>query len=145
MTAETRCDHLIQTWPVRPPTGPRASKFLAAIVMVIAAFFVSWAPAGATGQALTRPGDVRSGTLLLKGDNDGHADAIRLGIDVDLTVSGPTIRARVTNPARIAVDRDHASSVARSSSSSCSTCVVNGMPQHPAPTPNCQGTNAARH
>ena len=27
---------------------------------------------------------------------DGYADATRLGIDVDLTVSGPTIRARVT-------------------------------------------------
>ena len=41
-------------------------------------------------------------------------------------------RALVTNPARIAVDLDHASKVAQSSSSSCSTCVINGMPQHPA-------------
>ena len=28
--------------------------------------------------------------------DDGYADATRLGVDVDLTVSGPTIRARVT-------------------------------------------------
>jgi Ca-activated chloride channel family protein len=42
-----------------------------------------------------RPGDARSGSLLLKTD-DGYADATRLGIDVDLTVSGPTVRARVT-------------------------------------------------
>ena len=40
--------------------------------------------------------DARSGSLLLKTDGDGYADATRLGIDVDLTVSGPTIRARVT-------------------------------------------------
>ena len=45
--------------------------------------------------ALTKPGDARSGSLLLKTD-DGYTDATRLGIDVDLTVSGPTIRARVT-------------------------------------------------
>jgi len=42
-----------------------------------------------------RPGDARSGSLLLKTE-DGYADALRLGIDVDITVSGPTIRARVT-------------------------------------------------
>ena len=45
--------------------------------------------------AITRPGDARSGSLLFKTD-DGYADATRLGVDVDLTVSGPTIRARVT-------------------------------------------------
>ena len=42
-----------------------------------------------------KPGDARSGSLLLKTE-DGYADASRLGIDVDLTVSGPTVRARVT-------------------------------------------------
>ncbi|MBX9829903.1 MAG: marine proteobacterial sortase target protein [Xanthobacteraceae bacterium] len=75
----------------------RVMRSLAAILFGIAAFFVGWAPAGATGQAQVRPGDVRSGALLLKGDNtEGYADATRLGINVDLTVSGPTIRARVT-------------------------------------------------
>ena len=45
--------------------------------------------------AFLKPGDARSGSLLLKTD-EGYADASRLGIDVDLTVSGPTVRARVT-------------------------------------------------
>ena len=45
--------------------------------------------------ALLQPGEAHSGSLLLKSD-DGIADATRLGIDVDLTVSGPAIRARVT-------------------------------------------------
>ena len=44
---------------------------------------------------IVKPSDARSGSLLLKTD-DGYADATRLGVDVDLTVSGPTIRARVT-------------------------------------------------
>ena len=53
-----------------------------------------WSAEGAPA-ALTKPGDARSGSLLFKTD-DGYTDAPRLGIDVDLTVSGPTIRARVT-------------------------------------------------
>ena len=53
-----------------------------------------WSAEGPTA-APARPGDARSGSLLLKTD-DGYADATRLGIDVDLTVSGPTVRARVT-------------------------------------------------
>ena len=44
---------------------------------------------------LARPSDAQSGTLLLKTEN-GYAEATRLGIDVDITVSGPTVRARVT-------------------------------------------------
>ncbi|WP_315722658.1 MULTISPECIES: marine proteobacterial sortase target protein [unclassified Bradyrhizobium] len=44
---------------------------------------------------LTRPGDARSGALLFKSDG-GYAEAPRLGIDVDIVVSGPTARARVT-------------------------------------------------
>jgi Ca-activated chloride channel family protein len=101
----TTCDEIQTTGRLRrftlmEPLALRVMRSLAAILVGIAAFFVGWAPAGASqnaAQALTRPGDVRSGTLLLKGDNtEGYADATRLGIDVDLTVSGPTIRARVT-------------------------------------------------
>src|SRR5215204_1900548 len=97
----TTCEEIQTTGRLRrfnlmERTALRVMRSLAAILVGIAAFFVSWAPAGATGQALAKPGDVRSGTLLLKGDADGYADATRLGIDVDLTVSGPTIRARVT-------------------------------------------------
>ncbi|MGJ5181328.1 marine proteobacterial sortase target protein [Bradyrhizobium oligotrophicum] len=44
---------------------------------------------------LTRPGDARSGALLFKSDA-GYTEAPRLGIDVDVVVSGPTARARVT-------------------------------------------------
>ena len=60
--------------------------------------FLSLEPARSApdaGATALRPGDARSGSLLLKTD-DGYAEAIRLGIDVDITVSGPTIRARVT-------------------------------------------------
>jgi Ca-activated chloride channel homolog len=71
---------------------------IAALLIGFAALFVSFEPGwSAEGQqaALTKPSDARSGALLLKTE-DGYADATRLGIDVDLTVSGPTIRARVT-------------------------------------------------
>ncbi|MGJ5081952.1 marine proteobacterial sortase target protein [Bradyrhizobium sp. HKCCYLS3013] len=44
---------------------------------------------------LTRPGDARSGALLFKSDGR-YAEAPRLGIDVDIVVSGPTARVRVT-------------------------------------------------
>src|SRR4029077_4582112 len=63
-----------------------------------AALFLSFEPVwSAAGQlaAFVKPSDARSGSLLLKTE-DGYADASRLGIDVDLTVSGPTVRSRVT-------------------------------------------------
>ncbi len=72
---------------------------LAVILVGFAALFVSFEPAwSAQGQrlAFAGPADVRSGTLLLKNDGDRTTEATRLGIDVDLTVSGPTVRARVT-------------------------------------------------
>jgi Ca-activated chloride channel homolog len=72
----------------------------AAVILIgFAALFVSFEPSwSAQGQklAFAGPADVRSGTLLLKSDSGGPSEAIRLGIDVDLTVSGPTVRARVT-------------------------------------------------
>src|SRR5258708_2605456 len=72
---------------------------LAVILVGFAALFVSFEPAwSAQGQqlAFAGPADIRSGTLLLKNDGDRTTEAPRLGIDVDLTVSGPTVRARVT-------------------------------------------------
>jgi Ca-activated chloride channel homolog len=71
---------------------------VAVILVGFAALFVSFEPvwsAEAPQAALVRPGDAHTGSLLLKTD-DGYADATRLGVDADLTVSGPTIRARVT-------------------------------------------------
>src|SRR6476620_3892232 len=68
------------------------------ILVGFAALFVSFGQAWSAENAqpdFVRPGDARSGSLLLKTE-DGYANATRLGIDVDLTVSGPTIRARVT-------------------------------------------------
>ncbi|WP_376708269.1 marine proteobacterial sortase target protein [Bradyrhizobium cenepequi] len=72
---------------------------VAALVIGFAALFVNFAPAWSAEirppAAFIKPGDARAGSLLLKTD-EGYDDAIRLGTDVDLTVSGPTIRARVT-------------------------------------------------
>jgi Ca-activated chloride channel family protein len=68
----------------------------AAILIGIAAFFVSLQPARAAEEP-ARPSDAKSGALMLKTGDDAYTPAPRLGIDVDLTVSGPTIRARVTS------------------------------------------------
>src|SRR5207244_6776934 len=90
----------------RPSVLSRIATFLlflvvqgvAIAIVGFTALFLSFEPVwSAQGQpvALVKPADARSGSLLLKTD-DGYADAARLGIDADLTVSGPTIRARVT-------------------------------------------------
>ena len=61
--------------------------------LLAAALLVSSAARAAT---VARPSDARSGSLILKTEGEGYIDATRLGIDVDVTVSGPTLRARVT-------------------------------------------------
>ena len=61
--------------------------------LLAAALLVS---SGARAATVARPGDARSGSLILKTEGEGYTDAERLGIDVDVTVSGPTLRARVT-------------------------------------------------
>ncbi len=67
---------------------------LMAFVALLVSFGTSWS--ATTEQAsLLQPGDARSGSLLLK-DGDAITEAVRLGIDVDITVSGPTLRARIT-------------------------------------------------
>jgi Ca-activated chloride channel family protein len=71
---------------------------IAVIVIGFVALLVSFVPSwSATPEpaALLQPGAVRSGTLLLKADG-AMTEAVRLGLDVDVTVSGPTLRARVT-------------------------------------------------
>ncbi|MEZ5857233.1 MAG: marine proteobacterial sortase target protein [Hyphomicrobiaceae bacterium] len=47
-------------------------------------------------QKRTSPGEMRSGGLLLRTPDGGYIEAPRLGADYDVTVSGPTARARVT-------------------------------------------------
>ena len=67
---------------------------LVAVVALLVSFEPGWSTT--TEQAsLLQPGDARSGSLLLKEDG-AYIEAIRLGLDVDITVSGPTLRARVT-------------------------------------------------
>jgi len=76
-------------------------QFLAAIVLAIAAFFAATAGARA-GQSpvptpvFASPSEARAGSLLLKTEDGRYSDAPRLGTDIDITVSGPTIRAKVT-------------------------------------------------
>ncbi len=71
---------------------------LGAILLGFAALFLDLRPVWSAenpAAALTTPGEARSGSLLLK-TAGGYVEAVRLGIDVDITVSGPTARARVT-------------------------------------------------
>jgi Ca-activated chloride channel family protein len=71
---------------------------IAVLLVSFVALLVSFAPgwSATTEQAsLLQPGDPRSGTLLLK-DDGATTEAIRLATDVDITVSGPTLRTRVT-------------------------------------------------
>ncbi|MGY4449495.1 Ca-activated chloride channel family protein [Bradyrhizobium sp. i1.3.1] len=75
---------------------------IAVMLVAFVALLVSLEPgwSATTEQAsLLQPGDAKSGTLLLKEDG-AYTEAIRLGIDVDITVSGPTLRARVTQAFR---------------------------------------------
>jgi Ca-activated chloride channel family protein len=79
---------------------------VAAFLIGFAALFLNFSPAWSAESApasLSKKSDARSGSLLFKTE-DGYADATRLGIDVDLDVSGPTVRAKVTqifrNPTR---------------------------------------------
>ena len=99
----TTCDEIRTSWRPRLPgiVGLLlllTVQGLAVILVGLAVLFLSYEPAwpaAALHTDLARPSDAQSGTLLLKTEN-GYADATRLGIDVDITVSGPTARARVT-------------------------------------------------
>jgi Ca-activated chloride channel family protein len=75
-----------------------------AFVALMVSFEPVWS-AETLPAAFLKPSDARSGSLLLRGDDATYADATRLGIDVDLTVSGPTIRARVTQIFRNPTDK----------------------------------------
>ena len=72
----------------------RALTALIGVAALLAAALL--ASSGARAATLARPSDARSGSLILKTEGEGYIDAARLGIDVDVTVSGPTLRARVT-------------------------------------------------
>ena len=98
----TTCDEIESDKPGQPSLIRLVLFFVmqgvAVILVGFAALFLSFEPGWSAERvqaAFVKPGEARSGSLLLKTD-DGYADASRLGIDVDLTVSGPTVRARVT-------------------------------------------------
>ena len=81
----------------------RPNLILCLVILVAIAAFLPRprspaAPASAkTVPVFVTPGEMRSGSLLLKSSEDGrYVEAPRLGTDIDLTVSGPTVRARVT-------------------------------------------------
>ena len=84
-------------FPHRPSPLIRVIVTLAAAIMT---FFAPAAGAGAGGAATGLPivsslADARIGSLLLR-DGEQYVEAPRLATDIDITVSGPTSRARVT-------------------------------------------------
>ena len=109
----------IRQWLRRPPSQAKlldfvgqpagaAIDFAVLIVLAIAAIFIvipraraetaaARVPINVTAGDLrsVTPGEVHSGALLLR-DGDRFVEAPQLGTDVDLTVSGPTARARIS-------------------------------------------------
>ncbi|HKA74080.1 MAG TPA: marine proteobacterial sortase target protein [Xanthobacteraceae bacterium] len=79
---------------------PRWWSALFFILSAFAAFLASTGvvrAAAAGAAAFVTPSDMRSGSLLLRSTEDGRfVEAPRLGTDIDVTVNGPTARARVT-------------------------------------------------
>ncbi|MEH2623910.1 Ca-activated chloride channel family protein [Bradyrhizobium sp. AZCC 1719] len=99
----TTCDEIEADKRSEQPSLVRLVLFfvmqgVAVILVGFAALFLSFEPVWSAERLQSnflKPGDARAGSLLLKID-EGYADASRLGVDVDLTVSGPTVRARIT-------------------------------------------------
>jgi Ca-activated chloride channel family protein len=98
------CDEILDRAGLKLPKMFRLLAFLLlqgalTILVGFVALFVDLPPAWSANvpdASLIRPGDARAGSLLIKTDRDAYTDALRLGIDIDLTVFGPTVRARVT-------------------------------------------------
>jgi Ca-activated chloride channel family protein len=82
------------------PAAIAALLFLIALAASIAASLGTARGAQATEEpfpVFVTPGEMKSGALLFQGTQEGrYVEAPRLGTDIGLTVSGPTIRARVT-------------------------------------------------
>ena len=93
-------------------TGRSLIHFAAAAGVAFAALVIGagqawaeppmWAAAGSAptvpelAAKPAKPGDMRSGALLLRTSDDTLVEAPRLGTDIEVSVSGPTARARVT-------------------------------------------------
>lgn len=85
--------------PARSRTRKFLGRTLRIAALAVAAIALVIAPAFAEELALrpASPGEMGSGALLMKHDGqETMFEAIRLGTDVDITVSGPTARARIT-------------------------------------------------
>ncbi|MGO4128830.1 marine proteobacterial sortase target protein [Inquilinus sp. YAF38] len=86
-------------WPaLQSRFGHAAPLLLLSLLLAVLTLAVGGRAARAeTGPALVTPGEMQSGALLFRANEKGrYVEAPRLGTDVDLTVSGPTARARVT-------------------------------------------------
>jgi Ca-activated chloride channel family protein len=85
----------------KPALGPkRALSLLVALAAFCGVSVSALAEGEKAGPALVpkfvTPAQMHSGALLLKSTEDRYVEAPLLGTDVDLTVSGPTARARVS-------------------------------------------------
>ena len=89
---------LVRLWRVVAAIASLVLVNLVAIAAFVAASprAQAEAPAPRTVPAFVTPGDMRAGALLLRSENDRYVEAPLVGTDVDLVVSGPTARARVT-------------------------------------------------
>jgi Ca-activated chloride channel family protein len=91
-------ERLALLWRVATTVG----FLLLANLVAIAAFLATAggargdSAAGRSVPAFVTPGEMRAGALLLKSENGRYVEAPLVGTDVDLAVSGPTARARVT-------------------------------------------------
>jgi Ca-activated chloride channel family protein len=90
----------LAAWPIRAANDGSQRRWRALITLIgLLAPLLAAALAlasGARAATIAQLSDARSGSLLLKTEGEGYTEAARLGIDVDVTVSGPTLRARVT-------------------------------------------------
>ncbi len=89
------------TWP--DAGVPRAQFTLFSLLLIVLAIFTNQAQAGPSLKLVT-PSEMRSGALLFGSGEEGrYVQAPLLGTDIDIQVSGPTARARITqrfrNPA----------------------------------------------
>ncbi|MFE0753543.1 marine proteobacterial sortase target protein [Inquilinus sp. NPDC058860] len=86
-------------WPaLQSRFGHAAPLLLLSLLLAVLTLAAGGRAARAeAGPALVTPGEMQSGALLFRANEKGrYVEAPRLGTDVDLTVSGPTARAHVT-------------------------------------------------
>lgn len=85
-------------WPaLQSRFGHAAPLLLLSLLLAVLTLAAGGRARAETGPALVTPGEMQSGALLFRTNEKGrYVEAPRLGTDVELTVSGPTARAHVT-------------------------------------------------